>query len=39
MNKRLFLIAALTSVAFLAGCEATAPKHGKFDETEYFPDG
>lgn len=40
MSKSKFacLIVA-ASMAVLAGCPATAPKHGQYDEVEYFPDG
>ena len=39
MNKRFFALAIAASTLVLAGCPATVPKHGQFDETEFFPDG
>lgn len=40
MNKSIFAIAAaLALMIAAAGCATEVPKHGKFEETEYFPDG
>lgn len=37
--KKLFALLVAASVLILAGCPATVPRHGKFEETEFFPDG
>lgn len=39
MNKSHAWLIVAASMMVLAGCPATAPKHGQYDEVEYFPDG